>query len=300
MAFWNRDKEVSERSKQFRMIRNRILTVVILFMAAATALYAGYTLIANSSIFVPQGADGVLKAIEPDPAYGWGSESVRLLDLGGSKTQQDAVRGVIVNTELNKFRVQQQGVLPERTYYYSDGKFTAQLDENRIDADFPWVRVTDICNDAPTIPADEVTLPTPQDFLDASPQLQTDEGTFLGDRAWVIDFTPSPAIVSRLLMLDFFTTVTDGEPESAWVISDKERKLIAEGEFTSPRASIWVNYNGNREIRQIDMIIELDGGSSYRILAQRSAGIDDSISQDDNYVPLAALDNGDPQCGLSG
>jgi hypothetical protein len=287
--FTSSDEPISDG----RRIFNRVFAAIFIFMGGAGLLFAIGSLIFNSSLFVPQSADGVLKSIEVADNYDWSSETVRLFKPipEAAAVRQDAVRGVVVDTKNNKFVVIAVGVEPQGVIYTSDGRFTARLDQARANEDVQsWDLVTDICNQDPAISAQAVTMPSPEDLLAGDPQLDSDQGTVFGQRAWRLSFKMTPTIASKLLLLDFFTKATAGRSNAEWVISESERQAIENGEFKTVSALAWVNRSGDRQIQQIDARIALDNGNRYRFLAQQTADGGDSS--------LAELDHGDPGCDL--
>jgi hypothetical protein len=279
-----------------RRIINRIIAGIFIFMGGAALIFTAGSLIFNSSLFIPRSADGVLKSIKAADHYDWSSESVRLFKPGprAESLQQDAVRGVVVDIKNNKFVVIAAGVEEQKAIYTSDGQFTARLDEQRANDDSSdgrtrWDLVTDVCNQAPAISAQTVTMPSPQDLLAAKPKMDSDQGTVFGQRAWRMSFTVTPTIVNKLLLLDFFTAANSGDRRaSEIIISDSEREAITNGQFKTDQAWLWVNRSGDRQIQQIDARITLDNGNGYRFLAQRT--------RDGSSGDLNNLDQGDPGC----
>lgn len=242
---------------------------VFLFMGGAALIYAVVHLILGSSLFIPHTADGVLDSVSDREAYTWSSESVRLVTLGGHKMRQDAARGAIVDLAGDKFQTQIAGVLPGRTDYVSDGKYTISLTDTGDQTGQGWQMVTNACGGAPAVPAKTLEMPSPDDFKAADPSLATDQGTIFGQQAWVINFKATPTIVEKLLWLPFFDAALKSAPNSMpWVISDSEREKIEAGQFKTLSGQLWVNRNGTRLIQQIDLKVQIDGGSKYRFLAQ--------------------------------
>lgn len=260
------------------------------FMGAVALIYAVVHLIVGSSLFIPHSADGVLDSVSDRSSYTWSSESVRLVTLGGHLMRQDAARGAIVDLDQNKFQVQVAGVLPDRSYYDSDGNYTISLTDSDEQSGVGWQLVTDVCNGAPAIKASTLEMPSPDDFKAADPSLETDQGTVFGQQAWVIDFKATPTIVEKLLWLPFFDAALKNDPDTEqWVISDSERKKIEAGDFKTISGKVWVNRNGTRLIQQIDLKIQIDGGSKYRFLAQNVQTTDSD--------PLSSLSLGKANCG---
>jgi hypothetical protein len=290
MALFSRDDSERSNRLQVRQLATRTLAVIFIFMAGVALIFGGYSIIANSSLFVPRSSEGILEDVVVPGHYGWSSESIRLTEIEGVKLDpQAAARGVIVNTENDKFVVIAAGVEPNRVFYTSDSNFTVRLDESAMaESDADWTRVSDICSGEPAISSSTVTMPGPEEFKVANPEVQSDEGTVFGQRAWRLTFQATPEIVEKLMLLPFFTEATAGERTAEWVISNQERELIEAGKFSTDEGLVWINRDGDRQIQQIDLRIVLDNGTKYRFLAQRTVG--------DVDTALNELDHGDDNC----
>lgn len=244
---------------------------VMFFMGAVALIYGLISLISGSSLFIPGSAGGVLDSVDQGTNYTWSSESIRLVELGGHRQVQQAARGTTVNLATNKFQAVVAGVLPERTTYTSDGQFTKSLTESdQLGEDGSWQVVTNYCGGAPTVPANTLQMPTPDELKAADPKIQTTEGTDpFGHQAWILSIKATPIIVKRLMWLPFFNQALKADPASMpWVISTSERKKINAGDFKTLNGQVWINRDGTRKIEQIDLKIAIDGGSEYRFLAQ--------------------------------
>lgn len=260
-------------------------------MAGSAIVYGFVSIVFSSGPFVPKSATDVIESVEQPAAYAWSSEAVRLFPVGGEIIQQDSLRGTIIDTDKNKFQVQEVGVLPYAAYFMSDGEMTVKLPQASISGEEPTYRlVTNVCEGAESIPATTVRMPTKEMLLNASPEMLSEHGTVLGDQAWVITFTVTPEILQQVLMTDFFLAATKNQPESAWVMSKEEQKAIDAGEFITEDASVWINRKGDRLIRQIDLKVKLDSGVRYRVLSQ--------FVPDEHDDPLGDLDLGDGGCEL--
>lgn len=284
----NSDKPESQQRRTVRLMSELVFRVALLFMCAVAVIYGIVSMILGSSLFIPRSAEGVLESVETPSFYAWTSESVRAVDLAGAKQRQDAVRSAVVDTAANKFQVLVVGVLPERTTYVSDGNYAIRLTES-AQSEYaaqgesgppPWELVTDYCHrtsdpaDSEPIPVSTVQMPTAEMFLGADPEIDTDEGTILGERAWVIDFKLTPEILKQLMWLNFFDRAAKANPgEAPWVISKAERQLIEAGEYDVDYAKVWVTRKEPRQIAQIDVRFQIGGGeaplSDYRFLAQQ-------------------------------
>lgn len=282
-------KEETERQRKLRILGQTVMRFTIFFMGAVALIYGGITILLGSSLFIPRSADGVLDSVKEPSSYTWNSQSVRLVKLGGRELEQHAARGAIVDLGRNKFQASIVGVLPERAYYVSDGKYTIRLTDVGQESGQGWEKVTDVCNEAPSISAETLAMPTVEEIKAGDPEIATDEGTIFGERAWVLNFEATPEIVERLLWLPFFDQALKATPEEMpWVISEEEREKINNGQFKTVSGELWVNREGERRLQQIDLKIEIEEGSRYRFLAQNV------IAESENS--LAELDLGPADC----
>jgi hypothetical protein len=265
--FKRKKKPATSSQIKRKQLTNAVFRYVLIFMGVAALGYGIVSIVSGSSLFIPKTANGVLDSVENPKAYTWNSQSVRLFKLANTNLQQDAVRGVSLNTETNKFQINLAGVLPELNYIISDGNYAIILNENN-QSNFSLF--TDICNNQPAIDASTLEMPSAGDIKQAEPKLITDKATIFGERAWQIDFTATPTIVSKLLWLPFFDQAFKNDPNSmSFVISDSERQKIEDGDFKTVSASALINRSGERLIQQIDVRIEIDENSKYRFMAQR-------------------------------
>jgi hypothetical protein len=265
--FKRKKKPATASQIKRRQLTSAAFRYILIFMGVAAIGYGLVSVISGSSLFIPKTANGVLDSVANPKAYTWNSQSVRLFKLANTSLQQDAARGVSLNKETNKFQINLAGVLPELNYIVSDGNYAVILNESD-QSNFSLF--TDVCNNQPAIEASTLDMPSAEDIKQADPKLITDQATIFAERAWQIDFTATPTIISKLLWLPFFDQAFKNDPNSmSFVISDSERKKIEAGEFKTISASALINRSGERLIQQIDVTIEIDENSKYRFMAQR-------------------------------
>jgi len=271
------NKEQSLFQQQRKLIGQTVFRYIVFFMGAVALIYALFTLISGSALFVPSSTNGILDSVEQGSSYTWNSQTVRLVNLTGQQQEQDAARGATIDLERNKFQAQVVGVLPQRTLFVSDSKLAIRLsEEQQLEGD-SWDLVTDFCSGAESVDASTLQMPSADEIKAADPSVETDQGTVFGQRAWVLSFTATPDIVKRLLWLPFFDQALEGFPsERPWVLSDFERQAIEAGDFKTIDGQVWINRSDQRKIQQIDLRIEINGGSKYRFLAQLVPAADDA------------------------
>lgn len=262
-----------------------ILQIGFLGLLTLIAVIAVINMILGSSLFIPKSAEGVLDSVSEAPAYTWSSESVRRVSVQGQEQEQHAARSATIDLEQNKFQNLVAGVLPMRTIFISDGKYTIRMDEETTATSSPGRMITDACDGAPAIPAELTRMPTAQEIKASHPKLVSDKETVFGKRAWRIDFELTPQIIDKLLWLSFFEQATPQEMD--WVMSEKELEKVRAGDYTVDFASAYVTRD-DRLLAMIDTRFQVDEGSAWRILAQ--------LVPNQEERPLANTDLGEPLC----
>lgn len=271
MPWQNRpEKPLTEQQRNRRLVISLVSRLVILFMLAIGIVYLIISVITGSSLTVPKTATGVLKGAESPNQYSWLSESVRLANLGGGRQRQDSVRQATINLKENRYWAVAAGALPERTFYASDGKLMLRVTDTRIDSNLDWERWSNICQNDPPVRAATLAMPTAQYISKLDPDIVTDKATFLGQRAWMISFKPSPQFLSQMMGIPFYLASEDYE-SNRWVLSSKERAALRAGKYKVDTARAWVIRSEPRQLTQIQVRFKftIPGGSSWQLLGRR-------------------------------
>jgi hypothetical protein len=283
-------KDLSQGAKSRKIIINLVFRLIILFMALVAVIYGAVSFISGSSIFVPKDASGVLSKVKQKNSYAWNVQIVRKIRFPGSNPSDPAIEqhrltGAAINVSENSFQAGVRGVFPISIFYNSDGNYTLQLPSNSDKFEI----ITDVCGGKPSIPAETLKMPSKDMISNSEPILVEDEETFFGERAWMLRVKkPAPELVSRLFWLDFLDRVSEINPSlKDWVLSKKERKLIAAGDYEVERSKILISYKNPSQIVQIDLNINI-ANSKYRIVAQ--------IVPTTKGELLENKDFGDPDC----
>jgi hypothetical protein len=278
-------EQMSEAERNRKLLASLAVKGIFWVMAAITAVFAVINLILGSSLFIPRSAEGVLDSVQEPVSYTWSSESIRRVTLAGEEQEQHAARSATVDSELNKYQLLVAGVMPERTFYVSDGDYTLTLDESSQAGGLPWTLITDYCGGAPSIPAETVLMPSAAEIKAAAPEIVSDEATFLGERAWEIEFEPTSEILEQLLWVPFFEAA---EPDRlGWVLPADELDSLRAGRFSVDYAAALVTRDARR-LAQIDVRFEIEDGSAWRVLAQ--------IVPNPQERPLGETDLGEQPC----
>jgi hypothetical protein len=222
-------------------------------------------------------------------AYAWTSESVREANLAGDQVEEDAFRSAVVDLGLNKSQDLAIGVFPGTYTWLSDGVTTGSYTSVDQTNGSGWQLVNNVCEHQPAVPASDLAIPTAADLEAAHPKIISDQGTVVGDQAWVIGFTPTPAILAKIFWEHFFDAVTTATPAARdWVLSAADRAAVDSGHIRLVYAYAWVTRAKPRELRQIELKFYTSENSGWRFLVKLypSSG-----------RPLAATTFGPPNCG---
>lgn len=271
-----KEKELSSAQQSRRLLVNLVFKAVMLFMGAVALIFGVYSLVSGSSLFIPKTADGIIESVEVPNSYAWNVQIIRKVRLPGQDPsvppiEQHSMKGAVVDQDANKFQAKVAGVFPLEAIYNSDGVATTRL----FNGDTTWAYVTDVCSDKPAAPVTSVLMPDPEMLKAADPKLESDEATFFGKRAWLLDITPTQEMIEQMFWLDFFDTVNVNPALNDYVLSKEQRELIKAGDYTVTDGTVLIAYDKPRYIGQIDMRMKV-GESEYRIMAQ--------------YVPLNETD----------
>ena len=261
-------KEKTFQQNNRRLVIGLVLRLIFLFMFAAAMIWVIIGLVTGSSLIVPQSAGGVLKSAQRPQSYSWSAESVRLVNLGGKNLRQDAVRQSTVALNFNSYFSVSAGALPDKTIYSSDGKVMLRLTQGDISAGNGWQYWSNKCKNDPPVPAIDLAMPTARQISRLSPEIISDQGSYLNQQAWVISFKPSPTLISNLLGLPFYQKA-ESPAANRWVLSNSERRLLRLGKFKTDVARVWVLRSGERPMVQIEIRFRFDGGSAWHLLSRK-------------------------------
>ena len=311
------DKEKEEQAptqRNRRLLISLILKLILLFMVAIAILYGIGSAIFGAALVIPRSAVGVLDSAKSPAAYRWTSESLRQLQIHDHSETQAGSRTVAVNVPADRFFASTFGVTPTKVAYISDGETTVQVtsaDTESATDRRDGTLLNDSCaaigmpktetvEDDGAIPASLLAFPTAEMFKKASPEIITDKGTFLGQRAWVIGFQPNSEIVERLLWVPFLEKAMQNETfakDRLWIIGEEERAALENGDFEisedengRPWSFVWVTRD-ERRISQVDIRFRINLGegvsSEYRLFAH--------VFQDDKPISTSGLNLGKPK-----
>lgn len=277
-----------------RLLIELAVKSIFLFMIVITIIYGVIASIFGSSLIIPRSAEGVLDSAANPPAVRWTSESLRQVKVYDHEETQAGSRTAVASIPGNRFIAKTFGVTRTPTMYISDDLQTIQRTprdtENSTDRR-DGILLADACaregsprtpntdDDAP-IPAELLMPPSAEMLKAASPEIITDKGTFLGERAWVLGIEPTSEIIEQLLWVPFLDRAMQSEDfaqDRLWILSDQEREAIAAGDMKisedaegRPWAFVWVTRD-DRRIAQFDIRFEIDLGpgkkSTYRIFS---------------------------------
>ena len=289
------ETELSEGAQGARLILRLAGQAAVLLTVAIGAVVLLVSVISGATISYPRTVDGVLGSVKSTDHYGWTAESIRRADLGGREpVEQQALRSVAVDLKLNRFEVVTSGVLPEPTTFVSAGKITrAVTASDQKNGQAPTV-LNRVCRGEKPVSASTLAFPTVAEIRAAHPRLVTDQGTVEGQRAWMIEFKPTAALVNKLLLVGFFDAATANfQDMRPWVLSSSERAAITKGDYKVDWARLWVTRDG-RVLRKIDMRLRVNGAgkSLYRLLAVLHPDTSDQR-------PLEDLAAGDVNCSAA-
>jgi hypothetical protein len=286
-------ENISEAERNRRLIISLIVRGIILLMLVILIVYAAVSLILGSSLFLPNSAEAVLNSAAKDGRsdYYWISESRRRITFKETdvKETQLAWRDAIVNNEKNRFQARIYNVLPDTYTFWSNGweespenlRYTAGiskkeselLSESGIETNYAGFLITDPCTGQEAVPSSSVSLPSIEYFKEAKPTLETDKGSFLGQRSWIISFQPTKEIIEQMLWLPFWekTTPNKSSPkEWRYIFSDIEKKQIKEESYKESKGLLWVTRDG-RQLAQVLIEFKTDNrdfSSSWELLGR--------------------------------
>lgn len=277
-----RPEELSDAQRRRRLLTQLGVQAGVIVLLAAMALVWVISKLTGESIVIPRTPQGVLESVKVDDHYAWTSETVRRVTLGGQQVEQQALRSAVVDLKLNRFQATVAGVLPEFTTFVSPGTFTSKLTESDQQEGRKFTPITDYCAGKPPVAAKTLEYPTPQDILAANPRFgeQKDNASMFGERAWEIEFTPTPTILRKVLWLDFFDQANAHDRSlDAWVMSRKERAAIQQGRVKADWAYVLVSRAEPRRMLILDMRFRVEGGSAYRVLSVQRLQTDRPLAE---------------------
>lgn len=237
--------------RRTRGLRERVILGFLLVAFAVGGLVVLLRIIGAGP--APDTPQGVLEEALRPVTYSFETQAVRLSTPFTPPEGEDApvneihsLRAFAVDEKQDRFVGRVLHVLPETLTLSSDSQVTlARLGGG------DW-------RELPShIPASQIRPPMADALLGADPRAadaEWDVHSIAGKRAWVIDFTPTPAIIKSLLMT------------GPLGLSGPDQRAIAANEYTAVFARA-VIARDERAIVRVDISITLNSGVKYRILS---------------------------------
>lgn len=265
----------------------RIGWYVFLFMVAAGLVLTAVNYFSSTGLFVPRDAAGILRGADGRDDYQWTSQAVHTFKIGDSEVRQDSVRVVVVSRDQNRFSIDVSGALPDVYRFQSDGTVTLRNTLTRQRNGQPWQLVNNVCEGVKAVPAELATMPSGEVLAEAKPRLIESDERFQGEKVWVMEFTPTPAILKQMLLMPLLTRTTT-EGEQRWALSNSEEKLIDQGDYKVEEATVVVSKTNPRAVAAIDVRFTLANGRSWHLLS--------ALRPDAGGSGLDDLNLGKPNC----
>jgi hypothetical protein len=253
-------------------------------------IYLLVQVVLGTGLFVPHSATGILKAAKGSGDYVWTSEAVHEFNAAGRQVREDSRRTIIVDVVHNRYQLLVQHVLPDTTQYQSDGKVTIRNTITRQKNGQPWQLVNNYCGKQPSPPATLLALPSGDLLAAAHPKILSSNSSILGQKAWLMSFEPTPAIIQQLLLIPFLEQATEAN-EMRWVISPSEAAQIAGGHYQALVGKVWVRKHRPFAVAQVQIELKLANGRSWKLLAALRP------TPGATAHPLASMHLPPPPCG---
>jgi hypothetical protein len=251
-----------------RQLLSRIATGVVVFMIVTGSIYALVSLATSNAVFVPNGTNAILKsARNHSTVNAWTAESSRIVVIGGQRTRFDAEQTVTVDLKRNAFQATVIGRFSDTVSYLSDGRVTIGATATDQQAGKPWRIVRDPCRKQAPLSSAGLAEPAVDDILAGSPHMLTPNADFGGRQAWQFSFTPSHALLSRMLWLGF---LDQAEPASkAWTLPSSDRLALKKGGYKLVGAEAWVTRDP-RMLQAIQVELTMPSGDQLTLRATMS------------------------------
>lgn len=247
---WRRNRTPRQLTRRQRKI---LLTAQIAFVLVLVivALFTVGRVFIQLARPIPTTVDGVLSSTFVPDTYRYETQIVRRYSYNGDVSEQHRVQGFSVDEKRGMFQGGVLGVLERPINLASDGTRTIRYIEN---ADLGYQEID-------KIPVSQVAPFTAKDIMEADPSILDANETEPSARvqAWLIGFTPTKEMLSKLLMVDAL------QLEDLELTAD-DIKAIQEGDVTVEYAHAWIT-RIDRLLLRTDIKFQIgEDGPEYRVM----------------------------------